>query len=395
LSKFRLKPNGDDMPECVTKMRVLFVFPSLEMGGAERVMCHLIRSLPRAHFEVHLAVLNGAGPLRNGLPDDVTLHDLKTLRVSRSVPALLRLLWRLRPNRVVSTGSHLNIVLGTLRPLFPPRCRLVIRESTTVLQLDQSRGGFLKHLASISYRLADAIIVQSHAAASELRDRLRVAGSRVNQIYNPVPFDQIDAAIAASMTPFASDSEYLNVVTVARLDPVKGLDRLIAAFRELAPRRPNARLWIVGEGTERPKLERLICESELQDRVYLVGFDANPWRWLKQADLFVLCSQFESLPNALLEAIACRCPVVTLDIPGGTREIMEQLGLGSRIVNRLEDWPDDWFERPAASVRQVAENLLGLEVIVEQYSRLLLAENGQVSSESFPPAFRQIERPAA
>ena len=383
------------MPTFATKMRVLFLLPSLEMGGAERVICHLLAALPRSRFEVHLAVLNGAGPLRNSLPADVMLHDLQTVRVSRSVLALLRLLWTLRPDRVVSTGSHLNILAGTLRPCFPPGCRLVIRESTTVLQLGQSRGGCLKHLAAVSYRLADSIVVQSKAAATELRERLRLSSSRVTQIYNPVPFEQIDAIANSADCPFADDAAGPNIVAVARLDPVKGLDRLIEAFRSLLPRQPNARLWIVGEGSERPKLERLIPSLGLQDRVRLVGFDANPWRWTRQADLFVLCSHFESLPNSLLEAIACRCPVVTLDVPGGTREILELLGLSSRIVNRLEDWPDEWFERPDDSVRQSAEALLGVEIIAEQYSRLLLADECRVESEPSQSPVRSVQRRAA
>lgn len=375
-----------------TTLRILILLSSLEMGGAERVICHLLSALPRSRFEVHLAVLNGAGPLRQMIPADVRVHDLATRRASRSVFALLRLLWTIRPDRVLSTGSQLNVLAGLLRPLFPPGCRLVIRESATVLQLGQSWGGFLKLLAVVSYRLADSVLAQSAAGARELRERLHLSAARVTHIYNPVPFEHINVTAEAAACPFADSSAGPKIVSVARLDPVKGLDRLIEAFVSLLRLRPSARLWIVGEGRERPKLEQLIHALGLQNRVHLVGFDANPWRWLRHADLFVLCSQFESLPNSLLEAIACRCPVVTLDMPGGTREIMEQLGLSSRVVNRLDAWKDEWFERPDAAVRQSAEALLGMEVIAEQYTRRLLANGIRDRRESRSPLSRIADR---
>ncbi len=382
----------------MTRLRILFLLPSLEMGGAERVICHLLTALPRSRFEIHLAVMNGAGPLRRTIPADVCVHDLKTPRVSRAMFSVLRLLWTLRPARVIATGSHLNILTSILRPLFPPRCRLLIRESAPVAFLGQSRGGVMKHLARLSYRLADTVIAQSVAGTKELLGPLRLPVSRVTQIYNPVPFEQIDVTASAAECPFPDGMAGPHILSAARLDPVKGLDRLIEAFRSLVQRRPSARLWIVGEGTERPKLERLIQSLGLQDCVRLVGFDANPWRWMRHADLFVLCSHVESLPNSLLEAIACRCPVVTLEIPGGTREIMEQLGLSARIASRLEDWKDEWFERPQATVRQSAEVLLGVQSIAEQYTRLLLANDlrdlSELSRSDQPPS-RIAERRAA
>ena len=387
--------NSEDGTPPTTKLRLLILLSSLEMGGAERVICHLLAALPRSRFEVHLAVLNGAGPLQKNIPADVCIHDLKTRRASRSVFALLRLLWSIRPDRVLSTGSHLNVLAGLLRLLFPPGCRLIIRESATVLQLGQSWRGFLKLLAVVSYRLADSVVAQSAAGAKELRARLHLPDARVTHIYNPVPFEHIDSTAEVAACPFTDSTSGPNILSVARLDPVKGLDRLIKAFVSLSRLRPSARLWIVGEGRERPKLEQLIHSRGLQDRVHLVGFDANPWRWMRQADLFVLCSQFESLPNSLLEAIACRCPVVTLDIPGGTREIMEQLGLSSRIVNRLEAWNEEWFERPHASIRQSAEALLGMEIIAEQYTRLLLADGIRDRQKSLPPLSQMAERRAA
>ena len=375
----------DEVDACsrsTRRTRILFLLSSFRVGGAERVMCHLLSSLPRSQFDIHLAVVNPTGPLRSSIPPDVCVHEWKTRRASRSMFALLRLVWSIRPDRILSTGSQLNVLAGLLRPFYPPGCRLLVRESATVLQLGQSWNGWLKPLAAIAYRKADAVIAQSTAGANELRNQLHLPHDRVGHIYNPVPFELIQTTVTSEASPFPAESAGPHLVSVARLDPVKRLDHLIEAFTKLLVHRPNAHLWIVGEGSERADLEELIRSSGLQNQVHLVGFDNNPWRWMRHADLFVLCSQFESLPNSLLEAIAWRCPVVTLDIPGGTREIMEQLGLESRIVKRLEDWCDAWFERPDETTHQRATDLLGLETIVAQYSRRLVAHETCIADEA-------------
>ena len=69
--------------------------------------------------------------------------------------------------------------------------------------------------------------------------------------------------------------------------------------------------------------EDLVLELRLQPRVHFTGFHPNPYPYLAHADLFVLSSRYEGLPNALIEAIALGCPVIALDRPGGTREILE------------------------------------------------------------------------
>jgi glycosyltransferase involved in cell wall biosynthesis len=88
---------------------------------------------------------------------------------------------------------------------------------------------------------------------------------------------------------------------------------------------------------------------------------------MRHADLFVLSSRHEGTPNALLEAIACECPVVTLDHPGGTREVLERLGQSHRIVDALEPWSPEWFERPDPAVLAIARELLDGARITERY----------------------------
>ena len=85
-----------------------------------------------------------------------------------------------------------------------------------------------------------------------------------------------------------------------------------------------ARLVILGEGECRAELEQLCRQLQLTDSVYLAGFVSNPYPWMHRADLFVLSSRGEALPTALIEALACGCPVTAMDCPNGPSEILLQ-----------------------------------------------------------------------
>jgi glycosyltransferase involved in cell wall biosynthesis len=121
------------------------------------------------------------------------------------------------------------------------------------------------------------------------------------------------------------------------------------------------------EGVMKESINRM----GLEGKVILVGFQQNPFLWFKHADLFVLPSRYEGLPNILLEALACGCPVVAVHHPGGTEEVLKKLGLEQRYVPSLEAWAPAWWERPGTEVENKLSNNFGLLKIVSQYENLL------------------------
>jgi len=161
------------------------------------------------------------------------------------------------------------------------------------------------------------------------------------------------------------------VVAIGRLGSEKGFDRLIRAFSFLLAKKPNARLWILGKGELENNLKELINSLGLIEKVFLIGFQKNPFLWLRHADLFVLSSRFEGLPNALLEALACGCSVVALRHPGGTQEVLEECGLLERFVPSLEAWPEVWWERPQPEVSFLLNHKFNIIRITGEYEDLL------------------------
>ena len=360
------------VPLAETPLRVLLAIPSYRCGGAERVITTLARRISRERFDVHLVVVQDEGPLSDSLPSDVTRHALRCQRVSQAGIPLLRLVRNLQPDVVLTAASHLNALAGMLRPLFPKRTRLIIRE-TGVLATSLAAwraGRWLQPLLGAAYRQADCVIGQSEFALNEIHQLFSVPRKRLKRIANPVEVDQLarDTTIGTP-SPFPSGPGP-DLLGVGRLGPEKGFDRAIQALPALLQTHPHAQLWIIGEGAERAALRQLAVELGVGDRVLMPGFQTDVSRWMSHADLFVLSSRTESLPNVLLEAVACGCPVISLEHPGGTREVLESLGLTDRWVSSLTPWNDHWFSRPLPIVRERLVQQYHWQRIVSEYEQL-------------------------
>ncbi len=354
------------------RLRVLLAIPSYRGGGAERVVTTLARRLSRDRFEVHLVVVQDDGPLGQELPVDVVQHDLNCRRVSQAALPLLRLVRQLRPDVVMTAASHLNVLAGMLRPAFPGSTKLVIRE-TGVLETSLATwhgGRIMKPLLAASYRQAERVIGQSSFALEEIHAVFGVPRQRLTRIANPVEGELLTPELRSHTdSPFSPGGPHL--LCVGRLGPEKGFDRAIAALPALKQTHPNAQLWIIGEGTERAALEQQARQLGVAESVHLPGFQSDVPRWMAHADLFVLSSRSESLPNVLLEAVACGCPVVALEQIGGTREVLDQLGLTNRWVTSLSPWREEWFSRPGPEVREQLIEQFHWQSIVAEYERML------------------------
>lgn len=351
----------------MSRPRVLFVIPTLHVGGTQRVFTNLLNGLSGQGVDLHLATVHD-GPFRDQLSREVRIHVLRGGRAMTALPRLCSLIRRLRPEAVVTAAFRMNLGVMLMRPALPGRTRYLIREvSLFDSQLPQGwRGRALRALAACAFRQADLVVCQSDFMADELRQSLGLPAGRMRTIFNPVSFEDI-AQRAAGDDPFPPELPGPRVLGVGRLSREKGFDRLLSAFPALCERRPGSQLWILGDGAERPALVRQAEQLGIASRVHLPGVQDNPYRWMRHADLMVVPSRHEGMPNSALEAIACECPLVVLDHPGGTREMMRRTGQESRVVDDLSAWDDAWFSPPERSARERARGLFSADFIVRQY----------------------------
>ena len=207
---------------------------------------------------------------------------------------------------------------------------------------------------------------------------MRARAGQIVRLYNPVDIERIRAQAEACASPFVGAGPH--VVAAGRLGHQKGFDMLLDAFAAARARGVVATLTILGDGPDRGALEALAARLRVADAVHFVGFQANPFAYFAAADLFVLSSRYEGLPNVVLEAMACGCPVVAFDCPRGVREIVQDghngallppedvVGLGDTLV-RLLRAPDE----RATLRRHVAASLTPFAVttVVQEWDALL------------------------
>ena len=179
-----------------------------------------------------------------------------------------------------------------------------------------------RQLAVRAYRQADHVVC--NAEANE-RAVVRFAGldpARVSTIYNPLAVAEMQARFPARDRSSLGDPEAPLLATHARMSEQKGLDTLLRVFAQVRKTHPGARLRIVGDGPEKASLEALAGELGVMEACEFPGFLSDPLAAIEEADVYVLSSRWEGLPNSLLEAIGLGLPVVSTRCPTGPDEIL-------------------------------------------------------------------------
>jgi glycosyltransferase involved in cell wall biosynthesis len=315
--------------------RIAVFVPTLAGGGAEQVILRLAGAFHRRGYPVDLVVLKADGELYRRVPASLRLVELGARRVLHSVPALLRYLYREKPVVLLSTLNTANVVAAVTSRFAPKRTRVVIRQAAHLTQDLSARSKVIGTLEGLlvrwCYPLADAMVAVSNGVADDLAGCLKIPRARVGVIPNPVVTPELTRLAQAPIEhPWFESSGIPVVLGAGRLVRQKRFDVLIRAFARVVQTR-ESRLIILGEGEERPHLQGLIRAFDLESVVSLHGFVDNPLAYMSRASLFVLSSDYEGLPGALIEALACGIPVVATDCESGPREILQDGRVG-RLV---------------------------------------------------------------
>lgn len=307
---------------------IAIFLPSLEGGGAERVMAILANGFVARGYRVDLVLVTASGPYLGNIDARVRIVELGSGSVIKSVGPLIRYLRRNRPRTLLAALSHANVVAIIAHRLARSTARLVVSERLSLAAARLHHRGVkeraIRLLMRPTYRFADCVIVVAAAMIGELQTQLGLARARLECIYNPVVDDTL---VAAAEQP--CDHPWLNmrdrvpvVLGCGRLSTQKDFGTLIEAFRILRGRCP-ARLIILGEGEDRGLLEAQAQQSGVGEDIDLPGFTPNPFAFMSRASVFVLSSIYEGMPGALIQAMACGAPVVATDCPTGPDEILE------------------------------------------------------------------------
>lgn len=302
------------------RLRILLLISHLGGGGTSQVASVLAHGLSRDKYDLHLGLVTQSAPPAD-LPPWVTVHALGAPRARSAVLPLLRLVRRLRPALIFSSVPHISFLVLLLRPFFPGRTRIIVRQNVTVsAALDHGAPPFWTRVCyHLLYPHADRIVCQSHAMAADLVRQLRLSPALITVLPNPVDVAAIHAA-AEHPEPWPGPGPHL--LAIGRLQPIKGFDLLLQALTRVRAVFPNADLTLLGAGPEESALKSLTQSLGLASAVRFDGYVVPPYHYFPGATLFVLPSRHDAMPNALLEAAAAGLPLVAVPASGGLADLL-------------------------------------------------------------------------
>lgn len=309
------------------KTLLTIFLPSLQGGGAERVMVTLANAFAERGYRVDIVLAKAEGPYLNEVAKSVRVVDLDCSRVLTTLPGLMRYVRKERPSALLSAMGHANVIAVLARELTRLPTRVVVSERNNFSVYETRPADWRKRIMAFfiarAYRRADKIIAVSSGVAEDLATRTKIPLTEIEVVFNPVVSDHLHSLANEPPPPSLLPEDQTPLILAAgRLEEQKGFENLIRAFAQLRTQRP-AKLAVLGEGSLRDVLENEVERQGLKSDVVFPGFVDNPFPIMRQANLFVLSSGWEGLPNALIQAMACGTPVVSTDCPSGPAEILE------------------------------------------------------------------------
>jgi len=314
--------------------KIIFLIPTLNEGGGERVVSELSINLPKHIHKIIVLFEN-----KIAYPYDGELISLN-LSISNNFFSKLsyffigffkfkKIVAKQKPDYVISFGNSANIIniLSNKKAL------------TRIEQFMPAINGFwikiYKILIKILFSKSYKIIVVSQKIANNLVEDFGIRKEKIKIIYNPL---KVHAIRQLSKEPVGLEYREIfenpTIINAGRLTEQKGQWHLIKAFRAVKDEIKEAKLVILGNGELEPYLKELSKNLNLEKDIYLLGWQKNPFKFLRMADVFVLSSLYEGLPYAILEAMACGLPIISTDCDSGPKEI---LAPNMDINHRIED----------------------------------------------------------
>ena len=321
------------------KKNIAFFTITLSNGGAERVISNLLVNLSDERYEKNLILLDG---------DDITypykgnLINLKTFSKNTGVFKYLNFIFSYFKLLRVKKNNDFDVVISFLD--LPNFLNIISKKNERVYvsvrtHISDSYKGMKRiiygSIIKCFYNYSNKVIAVSNECNEDLKNEFNVKDEKLLTIQNFYDLEKIkilsEEEIDSNLENIFSKKVIINS---GRLSSQKGQEFLIEAFSKLK-NRSHYNLVILGEGQLRSHLEKLVKKLNIEDSVFLLGFQNNPFKYLNNSYLYVFPSFHEGFPNALAEAMACGLPVISNDCKSGPKELLDNGKYGILINDYL------------------------------------------------------------
>jgi len=230
-------------------------------------------------------------------------------------------------------------------------------------------------MQALIFRWVDVIVTPSHYLKNVLTEFYYVEPSKIEVIHNAVEAENVNLGKKNGL-----------ICTIGRLTPWKSVDGIIKAMQKVIKVVPDSTLLIVGDGPERKKLEKFAKECRISEHIVFLGKKDHDevLELLRRASLFVLNSKYEGLPHTVIEAMACKTPVVATDIRG-IREVIEN---GTGLIVEVNN-EDDLAEKIIYSLEEKEETR---KRVKRAYKRVKQEFSWEVNLKKLERMFKRVSK---
>ena len=300
-----------------SKKNIMVLIYHLRNGGAERVASNLCDELAKKY---NVILVTCEEPTNHDYPCSVPRIFVDEMRAKYfklfdTVNQIKSIKKKYHITHTISFTAQMNYlnVMSRVRDT----TIISIRNYISLAENDNTPKNIYMNKISIKY--ADKITVVSKVLGNDLIDNYGAKENRIYPIYNFVDKDKMDKFLKEKDNIKLSRN---TVITVGRLNNQKGHINLIRSFKYVVDKIGDARLIILGQGPLEDKIKNEIKKLRLEKNVELLGYEKNPYLYMKNSSLFVLSSFYEGMPNVILEAMYCGLSIISTDCKSGPREII-------------------------------------------------------------------------
>jgi len=309
--------------------KIVFLIDNLKGGGAEKAIKIIVEGLYEKGFNPIVILLENQQDYI--LKDGIEVYSLSQIMNKFNFIGLyfklLKLLRQLKPDIIYATNSKAQILSLLSKPFFNTK-RIINIQVDLTKQYEGREYIFNFYNKLLNY--ADSYSFISYGIYDNLKNKI----PQKDKVFipNAIDFDEIDRLKIENIEDkYKSIFEKKVFITIGRLTEQKGQWILLEAFSKI---KEDSNLIILGSGEKEEELKKLAKKLGIEKRVFLLGFQKNPFKFLYNADIFVLSSLWEGFGNVIVEAMRCELPIISTDCPSGPREI---LAPSSDIFKRLVD----------------------------------------------------------
>ena len=323
------------------KKKVLFFLPG-GVGGAERITITIGSMLPKEEYEVKFVVVGRKTNILKILPEGYEVIRLKIHnKYFAPITRIMQVMLKEQPAFSFSSIMYLNIRVLIASKLMGVKC--IVRNDNYLDAVSKRTRWELKHVYPFAYR----VIAQQEEMAEDLIHGLNLDSGKVVVRYNPLDTEKIDK-LSQAPSPYLQDGS-INYLWIGNFLRPKGQDVLAKAFRLVHEANPKTHLYYIGiappDTSFRDSVYNYVKDNNLSECVHFMGFQENPYNFIKNCNCYVLPSRMEGLPNSLIEAmylkrpvVATRCiPIISRMIKEGVNGYTTEVENAEQLASRMHD----------------------------------------------------------